>query len=135
MYLFFPGSAAGAGAGTGGAAAGFGAGAGASSFKGGGFPDPLALLVAGLLVAALGGATTSNLGCAFLGGGGGSDPSFFLTLASPLSWPPLPMPICFLMSILKFKMSPLYLAIVLLSQIQISFATCEMRRMSDGVAK
>mmetsp|Transcript_28318 Transcript_28318/g.60720 ORF Transcript_28318/g.60720 Transcript_28318/m.60720 type:complete len:302 (-) Transcript_28318:451-1356(-) len=52
-----------------------------------------------------------------------------LTLASPWSFPSS-IPICCRMSILKFIMSPLYLVMVRSSQIQISFATWLINRMS-----
>mmetsp|Transcript_23663 Transcript_23663/g.34431 ORF Transcript_23663/g.34431 Transcript_23663/m.34431 type:complete len:224 (-) Transcript_23663:945-1616(-) len=60
--------------------------------------------------------------------------SFFFTDASPRSPAPFfcssSIPICSRISILKLRISPLYRVICLSSQIQISFATCAMRRIS-----
>ena len=48
----------------------------------------------------------------------------------PFTFPCVPeMCICFRNSILKSEMSPEYREMVLLSQIQISLATCEIKRM------
>mmetsp|Transcript_5327 Transcript_5327/g.14400 ORF Transcript_5327/g.14400 Transcript_5327/m.14400 type:complete len:239 (-) Transcript_5327:147-863(-) len=105
---------------------GSGVTAGLGSAGGGvGFGSSLISVSAGF------GATTSSLAC-FLGSGFAlAGLSVAFTLASPRSLEASsPMPICALMSILKFWMSPLYFVMVLSSQIQISLATCEISRIS-----